>query len=282
MSNNIISLTIENFSDVVVEQSQSKLIAVCFWANQEPTSVEVKQSLTKIAANYTNHLVVAMVNVEEQPQITAQFGVRGLPTVILVSQGQPVDGAAGPMEEAQLLDLLQKHLPQPEDDLLAQASQLVTDGDYQQGYTLVKQAYDLAPERADVILLLADCSIELGQVDAAKTLLSKVRLVDQDTQYHALLGKIELAEKAAESPEILELQKQLENDPDNLQLKITLAIQLQQAHKTELALELLYEVVQKDMTFADAKKTILDMVNALPDGDPLKSKYRRKIYSLLY
>jgi putative thioredoxin len=59
-------------------------------------------------------------------------------------------------------------------------------------------------------------------------------------------------------------------------------VQLQQAHKTEAALTLLFEVLSKDLNFADAKKITLDMINALPDGEPLKSKYRRKIYSLLY
>ncbi len=282
MSNNIIPLTVENFSEIIGDQSQQKLIAVVFWASQEPSSVELKNAVESLAVSYENHLIAAMVNVEEQPQITAQFGVRGLPTIILVKEGQPVDGAAGPMENAQVTELLQKHLPKPEDELIVRAAELVSEGDYQQAYTPAKQAFDLAPERIDARFLLADCSVESGQIEAAKTLLADVKLADQDAQYQTLLGKIDLAEKAAESPEIIELQQKLDADPSNLDLKINLAIQLQQAHKTEQALELLYQVVQKDLNYADAKKTMLEMVNALPDGDPLKSQYRRKIYSLLY
>jgi len=45
---------------------------------------------------------------------------------------------------------------------------------------------------------------------------------------------------------------------------------------------LLLSLLQKDLGFGDAKKITLDMINALPDGAPLKSEYRRKIYSLLY
>ncbi len=59
-------------------------------------------------------------------------------------------------------------------------------------------------------------------------------------------------------------------------------MQLQQAHKSQEALSLLFEVVKKDLGFGDARKTMLDMINALADGDPLKSTYRRKLYSLLY
>jgi putative thioredoxin len=47
-------------------------------------------------------------------------------------------------------------------------------------------------------------------------------------------------------------------------------------------LELILSVLYKELNFGDAKKLTLDMINALPDGDPLKSKYRRKVYGLLY
>ena len=44
----------------------------------------------------------------------------------------------------------------------------------------------------------------------------------------------------------------------------------------------MHSVLLKDLNFEDAKKLMLDMINALPDGEPLKSQYRRKVYSLLY
>ncbi|MEC8374420.1 MAG: tetratricopeptide repeat protein, partial [Pseudomonadota bacterium] len=61
-----------------------------------------------------------------------------------------------------------------------------------------------------------------------------------------------------------------------------LAVQLQQANKVQDAIELLYGVLKKELGFGDARKLMMDMMNALPDGDPLKSEYRRKVYSLLY
>ena len=67
-----------------------------------------------------------------------------------------------------------------------------------------------------------------------------------------------------------------------MELQVQLSVQLQQASKYEEALELLFNVLKRDLNFGEAKKLFLDMVNALPDGDPLKSGYRRKIYSLLY
>jgi putative thioredoxin len=199
-----------------------------------------------------------------------------------VKEGQPIDGFTGVQSEEQIIATFEKHLPKPEDGLYQQAVELVSAGDYQQAYTLLKQAFDLNGERADIKLLLADCQVELGQIKQAKALLETIGLVDQDALYKSILGKIELAEQAAESPEIKALQQQLLQNPDDLDLKVKLAVQLHQANQIEEALELIVSVLYKDLNFGDAKKLTLDMINALPDGDPLKSKYRRKVYGLLY
>ena len=74
----------------------------------------------------------------------------------------------------------------------------------------------------------------------------------------------------------------VEANPEDLQLKIDLAVQLQQANKAQDALALLYSVLKTELGFGDARKLMMDMMNALADGDPLKSEYRRKVYSLLY
>ena len=277
-----VNITLENFQQVIIHDSQQCLVMVEFWAEGYAPSQELAPVLARIATHYPDTLIHARVDCQSQPEIAQQFGIKGLPTVILVKEGQPLDGFAGPQTEAQIIELLNKHLPKVEDGLLEQAQELISHGDYQQAYTLVKQAHDLDDRRADIKLLLADCQVELGQLNQAKALMATIGLVDQDALYKSFLGKIQLAEQAAESPEIIALQQELAADPDNLELKLKLAVQLHQANQVEEALDLALSILIKDLNFGDAKKLTLDMINALPDGDPLKSKYRRKVYSLLY
>lgn len=282
LSNNSVDLSVENFQDVILQGSMEKVVLVAFWAEMSEPSKEIITVLEKIAADFPNDLILAKVDCETQQQIAAQFGVRGLPTVMVVQQGQPVDGFAGPQSEEEIRVLLDKYLPSPEDAFIAQASQLIAEGDYQTAFGFAKQAYEANAESIDAQYLLADCFIETGSLEQAKALLQNIKLADQDNRYQVLTGKVELAEQAAESPEIKALQAQAEAEPDNMQVKVDLAVQLQQANKAEEALTLLMQVLQKDLNFGEAKKTMLDMLNALPDGDPSKSKYRRKLYSLLY
>ncbi|MFQ3235922.1 MAG: putative thioredoxin [Paraglaciecola sp.] len=279
---NSVNITVENFQQVILQDSQKKLVMLEFWAEGYEPSQELAPVLQNLASVYGENLIHARVDCQAQQEIAGQFGVRNLPTVMVIKDGQPIDGFAGVESEATIRIMLEKHLPNPEDELYNQAVKLAAEQLYPEAFTLIKQAYDLDANRADIKLLLADCQVELGQVKQAKELLATIGLVDQDGLYQSILGKIELAEQAAESPEIQALQQALAKDPDSLELKVQLGVQLRQANQIEEALELMLSVLLTDLNFGEAKKLMLDMINALPDGEPLKSKYRRKIYSLLY
>lgn len=279
---NSLNITLENFQQVILQDSQKKLVMLEFWAQGYEPSQQLEPVLQTLASVYGENLIHARVDCQTQQEIAGQFGVRDLPTVMLIKDGQPVDGFAGVESEANIRQMLEKHLPKPEDELYNQAAKLVADKLYPEAFTLIKQAYDLDPNRADIKLLLADCQVELGQVKQAKEVLATIGLVDQDSHYQSILGKVGLAEQAADSPEIKALQQAAAKDPDNLELKVKLAVQLRQANQIEEALELMHAILLKDLNFGEAKKLMLDMINALPDGEPLKSKYRRKVYSLLY
>ncbi|XOV80449.1 MAG: thioredoxin [Aestuariibacter sp.] len=279
---NIVTMTEENFQEIILEVSKQKLVVVDFWADWCEPCKTLMPMLEKLAGEYSNDLVLAKVNCDEQQGIAMQFGVRNLPTVILVKDGQPVDGFAGAQQESEIRALLDKHLPKPEDGLFAEAQTFLVNQDFDQAFPLLKQAFDLAPQRTDIKFTLIDSYIELGRIKQAKELLDSVGLVDQDANYAALQSKIELAEKASETPEIIALQEALQKAPDDMQLKVDLAVQYQQNNKSEEALTLLLEVLKKDLNFGEAKKLMIDSLNALPEGDPLASQFRRKLYALLY
>ena len=279
---NVVNITLENFQQIILQESQHKFILVDFWADWCEPCKDLMPILEKLAAEYSEHMVLAKVNCDEQQEIAAQFGVRSLPTVMLVKDGQPIDGFAGAQPEGPIREMLEKHLPKVEDGLYTQAVEFINQGDYTQAFPLLKQAHEANVERVDIKLALADCFVETGSVSQAEALLEGIGMADQNAYYQSILGKIQLAAQAAESPEIKALQAQLEANPDDLQLKVDLAIQLHQANQNEEALDLLFSVLKKDLNFGEAKKVTLDMINALPDGEPLKSTYRRKIYSLLY
>ncbi|WP_233520574.1 thioredoxin family protein [Flocculibacter collagenilyticus] len=279
---NSVDLTPENFQKILVEESENKLIVVQFWSERSESCQGLMNTLERLAQEHTEHVLLAKVNCDQQQEIAMQFGIRSIPTVALVKNGQPVDGFAGVQDEAVIRDILNKHLPKPEDALFALAQQQVLEGVAEEAYSNILQAYQIAPERVDIKLLYADVLIALGKLNDADDILKTVKLVDQDSHFHSLVAKLELAKEAADSPEIKDLFRKLEVEPNNDEIKVRLAIQLHGAHRDEEALAMLFQVLQKDLAFQDAKKTFLDIIAALPSGDVLATQYRRKLYTLLY
>ena len=279
---NAIAITLENFQQVIIEDSKNKLVLVDFWAQQIPESVELRDKLSTELTGYEEHIIFATVDCETQGQIAQQFGLQGLPTVVIVKDGQPLDGLTGPQGDEEIKAFLAKHLPKEEDILLSQAKQFLADEQVNEAFKNITQAYQLDNERADIKLVLADVYIQTGKINEAEELLNTIKMVDQDSEYKSLLAKLELASQAAESPEIQALEAQLSEEPDNVELQQSLAAQYSQVNRHQEALEILFKLVQKDGSDTVSKDLLLDVLKALPDGDPLASTYRRKLYALMY
>ncbi|WP_448568385.1 tetratricopeptide repeat protein [Thalassotalea ganghwensis] len=277
-----IELTIENFQQVILEQSKQTLVLVAFWAEQVPESIALKDALIEKTASFTDHIVLATVDCAAQQQIAAQFGLQALPTAVVIKDGQPIDGISGPQTEEMINTFLEAHLPKLEDNLLEQAREHLAQGQANEAYTAAIQAHQLAGERADITLVLADVSVELGKLAEAETLLATVKMVDQDSVYHSIVAKLELAQQAADSPEINALEQQLVQTPEDTDLKKKLAVQYSQVNRNEEALALLFSIVSTNGDQGEAKQLLLDVLKQLPEGDPLASQYRRRLFSLMY
>lgn len=282
MNLNTVVITPENFQQVILEDSKAKLVFVDFWADQVPESLELRDKLAQQLAPAAEHVIYATVDCQAQQQIAMQFGIQGLPTAVVVKDGQPIDGVSGPLQDEAIIEFVNKHVPKPQDELLAKAKQALTDNEGNLAYTLARQAYDLDAARADIKLTLVDASLLVGKIDDAKSLLESIKMIDQDNYYQALVAKVELALEAADSPEIKALEEAIANDPGNVELIHQLAAQYSQNNRQEDALTLLFRRVQAVSDDADSKKQLLDVLKALPEGDPLATKFRRKLYTLMY
>lgn len=277
-----VAINLENFQQVVIESSKSKLVLIAFWADQVPESVELKDKLITATANATEQILMATVDCQVEQQIAQQFGLQSLPTAVIIKDGQPLDGVSGPQTDETIQTFLEKYLPKPEDNLLQEAQNALLAEDTNTAYKNAMSAYQLDNTRADIKLVLAQAALAFGKVDEASELLDTITMVDQNSDYHSVKAKLELAQEAANSPELQTLEAAVDNDPNNAELIQQLATQYNAAGRIEEALNLLFRRVQQVRDDQKSKDLLLDILKALPDGDPLTSKFRRKLYTLMY
>lgn len=281
----VVDITLENAQQYLIDESLQRPVVVDFWADWCAPCKNLMPVLEKLAHEYAGAFLLAKVNADD-PQtqmIGAQFGVRSLPTVMIMKGGQPVDGFAGALPEVQVREFLAKHLPKPWEAPLAQAQQLMADNNFAEALPLLRQAYE-ASQLASVHLLMAQCHLELNRVDNAELILSSIKMADQDTLYHQLQSRIELMKQAAKTPELAALEAAHRQSPDDLRIRYELALQYHQESQYRQALEHLLDVVRRDRNFAEgsARKTFNGILVALGKGDPLAIEFQRKLFTLLY
>jgi putative thioredoxin len=284
MNSYIVDIDESNAARLLIEESHSRPVVVDFWADWCAPCKVLMPLLEKIANEYRGAFLLAKVNADEQQMITQQFGVRSLPTVMVMQNGQPVDGFAGAQPEAQVRQMLEKYLPKPWDGLLELARQAMDDGDFAGALGPLRQAWEESGRRLDITLAYARALIETLRLDEAETVLGGVRLADQDATYEQLRAQLQIKREAARSPEIEALEQRLAAAPDDLDLRHQLAARYTDAGQHRQAMECLIDILRRDLNHADGatRKLLLDTIASLGKGDPLAVEYQRKLYSLLY
>lgn len=281
--NYIVELNQQNFQSVLEGSAQSPLL-IHFWAPTQPESADIIPNLQQLAHQYSGQFTLALLNCEQEQMIASQFGVQALPTVALFINGKPVDGMGGPQTVEAITAMLSKHLPSQEELQLKTAMELVDAGQFEQALPTLRTLLPLFQGNSIIKLAIAECLVELQQFDEVETLIASIPMQDQDAKYKGLVAKLELHKQAGDTPEIRQLETQYNLDASNLSNALGLAIAYNSASRQEEALDLLIMILRKDLNFndGDAKKTMMDILAALGQGNATAATYRRQLYSLLY
>lgn len=268
----------------VLQQSAQVPVVFYFWSERSQHCLELNPVLEKLANEYAGQFILARLDCDQQQHIASQFGLRAIPTVYLFQNGQPVDGFQGPQPEAAIRELLAKVLPREEDLKVQQAQALLAENKPLEALPLLRDAWQLSEKNSEIGFLYAQTLLDLNRSEEAEGVLNVVPLQDQDSRYQGLLAQIDLLKQAADSPQIQQLQTELAAAPDNANIANQLAIQLQQVGRHEEALELLFNLLRKDLACGEGqvRKTFQEILAALGTGDALATRYRRQLYSLLY
>jgi thioredoxin 1 len=97
-------LTDANFDEVIKGE---KPVLVDFWAEWCGPCKMIGPLVEELANDYEGKAVVAKLNVDENPQVTARFGVRNIPTLLVFKKGQIVDKQVGAVPKSVLASKLQ-------------------------------------------------------------------------------------------------------------------------------------------------------------------------------
>jgi putative thioredoxin len=277
-----LNITPESFQTDVIERSNSVPVLVLFWAEQVPPSVQSKQMLETIVAQYGGKAVLALSNVEQDQSLAQHLRVQGLPAIRVVHLGKIVDQIDGPADEAQLRTLLDTLTQSPTDMLKDQLEQILADGDYDTAVSMLQQAVQDEPSNQGFRVELADVLIRKGDLDDARTVLASIP--DDTEQRERPQNRLEFVEEAAGFAQIDDLNAQVGDDPDNLELKYQLSIRSVAVGDYEVGLINAMDILRSDREFREdiGRLTMIRVFALLGKGNDLATQYRRKMFNFMH
>jgi putative thioredoxin len=236
-----IDVTDATFEDEVLARSDTQAVVIDLWAPWCGPCKSLGPILERVI-DETDGVVLAKVNVDENPKISEAFQVQSIPAVYAIKDRAVVDGFMGAIGEDQIREFAQRLSAAP-----SEADLLVEKGDEES----LRKALELEPGHVSGVTLLAQLLIDQKKSEEALSLLARIPETPDTRQ---LAAQARLAE-SDEAPILTD----------------TAAVD---QHLAELL-----DVVKDDEA---ARQEYLDILEAMDDEDERKNRYRKLLTSRLF
>lgn len=280
----VVTVTVDNFSQQVLEKSQQVPVLADFWAAWCAPCQMLMPVLTKLADEYGGKFILAKINSDEQQELAARYGVRNLPTLKLFRNGAVVEEVMGAQPEPALRQLLDRYIEREGDKFRAQALTASAAGQHEQALALMQQLKQADPSYPNWDEDYAKLLIEAGKYAEAEAVLKNLPAnVQTQPAIQQALARLGFAKTVEDAPDAAALTAAIAADENNLPARYQLSSHQVLQGDYAAALDNLLFIMRKDRRFQDdaGRKGLLAVFELL-GNDPLIARYRSKMSSLLY
>lgn len=311
----MINVTVANFETEVITASNSIPVLIDFSAPSSNPSQLQSPILEKLEIAYEGRFKLAKIDTEQEPRLATAFGIRSIPTCVLMLNGQPADGFTGALTEDLIKEFLDKQLP-PAPAAAEEPAALSPDAAFEK----IKQTVADEPSNDDARFEFIRLLLQRDQLDDAKVafapVIAQTISVRRFDSLQRWMDAIDFADAHADThanndenahesaykntqPEgsgpIAIFDAKLTLNKRDFETRFDKARWLMSRQQWSAALDELLEILMRDKSWSEdsARKTyiaILDVMEApklkvadgqIPLEDPQVATYRRRLSSVI-
>jgi putative thioredoxin len=280
----IIDVTDESFNTEVVARSRSVPVILDLWAEWCGPCKQLGPILERLATEANGTFVLARVDVDANPQLSAALQVQSIPMVVAVVGGQVVDGFLGAMPEQQVRQWLGQVMQ------VADQLGLRPVGDGQPGDAAGPESAAMPGQAAlpdngpNAVFAEAQQAMERGDLDAAAAAFEKILATDPGDPIATMgLGQVSLIRRV-DGYDQAAVRRDAASRPGDALAQTRLADLELASGQIDTAFDRLLATVSR--TSGDerdlARKHLLSLFEILPPKDPRVARARARLSSLLF
>jgi putative thioredoxin len=282
----IIDVTDETFNTDVVARSRTVPVVLDLWADWCGPCKQLGPILEKLALEANGAFVLAKVDVDANPQLSAALQVQSIPMVVAIVAGQVADGFLGAMPEAQVREWLGQVMQVAEQIGLQPGASAGTSPDGEATANGQLPGYPAGPADggAGAVFTEAQEAMERGDMDAAAAAFQKVLDADPGDPVATMgLGQVELIRRV-ESYDQASVRSEAASQPGDAHAQARAADVDLALGQIETAFQRLLDTIRR--TSGDerdiARKHLVSLFEIFPPKDPRVAKARSALSSLLF
>ena len=278
-----------SFKADVLDASREQPVIVDFWAPWCGPCKQLAPALEKAVRGAKGKVRLVKINIDENPGIAGQMGVRSIPAVYAFDGGRPVDGFTGALPDSQIKLFVDRlsgaGAVEGISAQLAEAAESLKLGDIggaAQGFVGVLQ---IDPENTKAIAGLARCYLASGDSERARETLEMAPPEKaNDADIAGVRAALDLAKPAAGGVDLSGLQAKVNANPNDHQARYDLAAALAGQNKLEEAVDQLLTIVEKDRAWNEeaARKQALKIFEAAGLMSDVAKAGRKRLSAILF
>ena len=280
----VFDASLPSFEQDVILKSKEVPVLVDFWATWCGPCKSLGPILEKLAGEFAGGFLLAKVDVDKEQQLAAYFQVKSIPTVMLVKDGQIVDGFPGALPEGEVREFLKHHGVEAKVRVEAAVEPPAQVPTAHEEVVRLRAAVHAEPEKDQLKLELALALISTGDATEAEKLLDALPAdLGSDERTIKARAWLSFTSLLIDAPPREPLEAAIAADPDDLRARHLLGVRLLVEGDAEAGLQQFIEMLQRNRNYQDQlpKKTLIEAFRLVDDPD-LVGRYRRKMASLLF